>query len=136
VSEFDDVQLERLKEVALDVRTQFESCYEISKNPRALNNLCHEMSQLLKDAILGNGFPCDCVVGQYLGADGDYEPDTSDWGMEDDNLYDREAGFNHWWIKVGDRIIDICADQFHPSQTQVWRLVMVAATNTDYVQQE
>lgn len=116
--------MEEIIKIADRVRLDFESnCDE--GNLDELNNTCHLMTQKLLDSLLNAGHPAQRIVGMYLGADDDYEPDTDEWDDDDIENYDREAGFCHWWIVVGDKIVDICVDQFHPSYRNEYRLAVV-----------
>jgi hypothetical protein len=127
--------------IALAVRERFET--EVQGDLEQLRDRCHAMSRALSDELLNHGFAVEVVVGQYKGADDDFEMDTSEMEDEDVENFDREAGFAHWWVEIsGDdgqpraRLLDICADQFHPSRRDAFRVVDIPVDGSLYEWQD
>ena len=104
-------------------------------NLEGMNDDCAEMSQRLFDVLEQAGHSPERAMGQYLGADEDYDPDTSEWDEDALENFDREAGFSHWWLEVDGKIVDVCADQFHPSNRDAYRIVIEDVLHADYQKQ-
>lgn len=122
-----------IESVAEAVRSEYEVYFE--GDLTALNDTCHTMSQKLFDALVDAGYSPSRVVGQYLGADDDFEPNTLEWEQEDIDNFDRDSGFSHWWIEVDGKIVDVCVDQFHPSDRAAYRIVVMDLPAADYERQ-
>lgn len=122
-----------IAEVAAKVRAEFEDYHD--GDLTALNDCCHSMSQALYDALVRAGYSPSRVVGQYLGADDDFHPNMDEWEQSDIDDFDRDAGFNHWWVEVDGKLVDICADQFHPGSRSEHRVVVLSLPAPDYESQ-
>ncbi len=114
--------------IARGVRAEFvESCGgDLSK----LNDTCQAMSRRLVEVLQSAGFEPVAVVGQYLGAEDAYEPNTDEWEQETIDSFDRDSGFSHWWVEVEGKLVDICADQFHPMD-RASKAVVIANLGTE-----
>jgi hypothetical protein len=63
------------------------------------------------------------VEDAYLDhVDADEVPDEADW----DNAW------QHWWVEVGGNIVDVTADQFHPSDRDAYRVVITRKGDPSY----
>ena len=97
-----------------------------------LNNTCHRMSEDLCKALTQAGFKAQRVPGMYLAADVGYEPDMSQWDEEAIDNFNPEDGYSHWWCEVDGFIVDICADQFHPSNREQYAVQIEPITSRSY----
>lgn len=113
------------QEIALEVRARFEKIYsnEPGSSP-SYDDKCWEISGALRDDLIAEGYSARRSPGQYLGMDEDYEPDTLEWEDEDIEAYHGEPRMAHWWVVCEGNIIDICADQYHPSRRQEYLAVI------------
>lgn len=70
--------------------------------------------------------------GLYYGADESYpEYDV------DDSVYDNDdkplEGENHWWAVVDNKfIVDVTADQFHPSNPEPYKVIVTSVNDPNY----
>lgn len=118
--------------IAEDVRLRFEAEHGDGSGMPDFDRMCRPMSHELCAGLVAAGFPARTVPGQYVGMSEDYAPDTSDWDPEDAEAYAEDPSISHWWVRLGDDIIDICADQFHPEDRTGRRIVFTEATDQDY----
>lgn len=125
--------MQTIEAIAETVRAELEVYFE--GDLAELNNTCHTMSQRLFDALVEAGYTPSRVMGQYLGAADDFEPDATEWAQDDVDNFDRDSGFNHWWVEVEGKIVDICADQFHPGDRAAYRMVVADVSDPDYERQ-
>jgi hypothetical protein len=56
------------------------------------SGLCHHCSKMLFDFLMAEGVPCGFIEGVF---------------------HSDEDAWRHYWIEVGDYIIDVTADQFN-----------------------
>lgn len=121
------------EQIAAQVRAKFEDYYgdEPGSSP-SFENMCREMSEDLREALEDAGFSARRVPGQYRGMSESYAPDTSEWEDEDVDAYEGDPRMAHWWVVCEGRILDICADQFHPDNPQEYRVVITDEGDRDY----
>lgn len=122
-----------IEDISLNVRVRYEDYYYDEEGPTAaLNNMCAEMSKDLYDELRAHGFDARRVPGQYLGMSETYEPDTREWEEDDIDAYEGDPRIAHWWVVCAGKIIDICADQFHPEDRQEYRIIIADEGDRDY----
>lgn len=114
---------DKILKVALEVRSYFEE--DLEGDWSLLDLSCLGMSKYLEKELNAVGLCAMRIPGRYYGADLDYEPDMAEWSEDDRDNYAFENGFTHWWVDCDDYIVDICVDQFHPSQRKDYRVVIL-----------
>lgn len=121
------------QDIAREVRDQAEASH--AGDLSQLNDTCVSMSQALFDTLAAAGHEPQRIMGQYLGADADYVPNSDDWEGDDESEMDMDSGFCHWWVELDGKILDVCADQFHPSRRESFRVLVVDANHASYLPQ-
>lgn len=122
--------LEKITAIATKVRMEEEK--DIDGDLSLLDGTCSFMATRLVSALEQSGIKAFRVPGAYLGADDDYEPDTSQWDDYDIENFDSSAGYSHWWVEAEGYIVDICVDQFHPSQREDYAVNIKEVGSSDY----
>lgn len=123
---------ERLYEIAAEFRKRSEDYHDwVDGEPSPFVGTCQSEAPRLADFLHDCGFPeAEAVMGLYRGVEDGYldlielddDGDLSDW----DNTW------SHWWVRVGDLIVDTTADQFHPSDVKGYRVVVTGADDPAY----
>jgi len=127
---------EKLKTIAQAVRQQLHTYYE--NEPFWTIGLCWSASQLLEKAIQDAGYPAKRYGGYYNDCEDGYIDNIIErfGGLDEDNGdFDIETWdhrWKHWWVVCNEFIIDITADQFHPSDPEPYQIVVTNFSDTDY----
>lgn len=122
-----------IEQIAREVRVDFEAYYDWRENPTALDLQCAGMSKELHHKLTEAGFKAVRRVGMYLGAGEGYEPDMTLWSPEEVADFDPAEGFTHWWVEVDGTIVDISSDQFHPTERESRRVVLLPVGDEAYL---
>jgi hypothetical protein len=106
------IRQKNIKQIAQEVRISMVKCY----NDNCLKALCLPVSRKLKEALLRNGYDAIVVQGVFTVDNPDPEA-YADWDANDFENEDQmeEAKYTplHYWVEVGNTIIDLTADQFN-----------------------
>jgi len=100
-------------------------------DPSPFVGTCQSEAPRLADFLIGCGFPdATAVMGRYMNVEDGYLAmiDLD----EGDDLSDWDNKWTHWWVRVGDLIVDTTADQFHPSDPGAHRVVVTGADDPAY----
>lgn len=135
-------KLSRIKKIAKQMRRELEKYHDWKSDKLCFTGKCHNVSQELVDKLKQEGIYAYRVNGLYYGASDEYEPDMSDWTNEERLEYNDATeygefnsgyGFNHWWVVAENKwIIDITADQFHPNESEQYRIVITNVGDVNY----
>ena len=98
---------------------------------------CEIISLKLKKYLEEYGYKPKLVKGFYTAASPKFQPDlsynvTRDWTNDDWNSFECDAKqnkFDHFWLEVGNKIVDLTRKQFHPREKVD---VIVDKNNTAY----
>jgi hypothetical protein len=85
---------------------------------------CEIVSLKLKKYLEEYGYKPKLIKGFYTTASSKFQPDlsydvTRDWTNDDWNSFERDAKqnkFDHFWLEVGGKIVDLTRKQFHPKE--------------------
>jgi hypothetical protein len=130
-------QLEQIKRIAASVRAEFDAYYGANDEDSfwSVGN-CRDAAKTLCEALVAAGFQAEAVFGTYLCCDPSYPEivakHSADGLDPEDDLADWDGSWVHWWVKCRDVIVDITADQFHPSERTDYRVVVTPKTNSCY----
>lgn len=123
-----------IKELAWKFRKHEEEMEDWSDNKLCFRGKCQDVTKRFVDFLHTNGYPqAKRTGGYYLGYSDDYTPDMSEWDSED--IEDWENGnldAKHWWVVIGNIIVDITADQFHPNNEDDYRVVITNTNDQSY----
>lgn len=123
-----------IEELAWEFRKHEEDENEWRDDKSCFKGTCQDITKRFVDFLHTNGYPqAKRVGGYYKDYSGDYSPDMSDW--DSDDIEDWENGKldpKHWWVVIGDDIIDITADQFHPNDEDNYRVVITNKNDPAY----
>ncbi len=133
---------QKLKELLEEFRKEIESEYDWNDDKTAFRGMCQYITKNLVDYSSKNNYQSDRIRGYYKGADPDYEPDMSDWDLDDrtkfSTKWDRNGQsaeglpFPHWWVEIDKFIIDVTEDQFHPDEENEYRIGIYKKPNSLY----
>ena len=135
-----DIKL--LTKQLLEYRDKMEKDHEWGQYKDCFRGTCQSITKELSKYLEGLGYHPKRVQGYYVGAGPEYFPDTSDWEMDDieefnDSWYANGEiaeglEFPHWWLEIGNFIIDLTEDQFHPGEEDDYRVGIYAKPDDDY----
>lgn len=131
----------QLRKLVWNFRKRLEQASKWSADKICFKNKCFETTDLLIDYLKTHGYDASKAWGEYCGASADFFPDTSNW--DEDQLEDYEWELEnleeddvmchpHFWVLVGEQIVDITADQFHPGKEDKYRVIIVSRDDERY----
>ena len=110
-----------LSEFALEFRKKLEAYHD--GDLAGIDGTCQSEAEQLAKFLKTKGFAAEKVGGYYKNLGDDWEsPDGKP-----------ATKWKHWWVLVDNKtIVDVTADQFHPSERQAYRVVITNKQNRDY----
>jgi len=130
----EDKNLRSIKELAWEFRKEEESFEDWEENKSCFAGTCQDVTKRFVEFLHKNGYPsAKRISGYYSDYSDDYEPNMSNW--DSDDIEDWETGnfdAKHWWVEIGDNIVDITADQFHPNEEDEYRVVITNKNDPAY----
>jgi len=128
-------RLAEIEAVARKVREEYASYYADEDDTQSLWSLglCQNVSRDLKKALDEVGISSDLRHGMYYGAEESYAGLlAADRDESPEECEDWDGGWTHWWVIADDLIIDLTADQFHPSEPEEYEVVITTAGDPVY----
>lgn len=116
---------EQIRLIAASLRDKFADYYFDEDEQARLWSVgcCFEASRDLVVAFDAAGLSAKAVRGYYLEVEDGYLDLVVPTFPEDfPEAFDGK--WTHWWVEVGGFIVDITADQFHPSCPEDYRVVV------------
>jgi hypothetical protein len=116
-------------------RIALEKEYGYVDDNMCLKGTCHTVTEKLVKYLKNLNYKnAKRVPGYYTNVSDDFEPDGEMWDNDDwEDFYENfDNTWKHWWVEVGDKIVDVTADQFHPGDEDEYKVVIVNKTNKDY----
>lgn len=105
-----------LKKDAKEFRRTIEKQYNWKGDKRCFQGTCQSVSRQLADYLRNKGYEAERVGGYY------YPPER--WFELNNEPY-KDGKWKHWWVEVSDKwIVDVTADQFHPNEEELYRVVV------------
>jgi len=124
--------INKLNKIIEDFRKTLENDYDWQEDKMCMKGTCQSVTKELVDLLNKNGYNAKRVNGRYMNISDDFEPDMSQWSDEDIEEWTPDMGMNHWWVEIGDKIVDVTADQFHPKEEDDYRIIITNKSNRDY----
>jgi hypothetical protein len=106
------IDIIKLTKIVSDFRDSEEITWEWNNDKQIFKNNCYSQSFTLAQILKKNHINCNLIRGYYILNDGDYE--------------------GHSWLTVGDKIVDITADQFYPNKEDDKRIIITDKNNPHY----
>ena len=100
---YQEVERFRLKE---------ENFFEWDEDPTCFKEQCYPLSRDLAMHLKAKGFDAEPYHGYFIDDEGQKH--------------------NHWWVMIGNTIIDITSDQFYPGEEEEHRIVISEAGDPHY----
>ena len=130
-----DKTINNLEKDVTNFRTSLEKEYGYVDDNMCLKGTCHTVTEklvkYLKDLNYKN---VKRVPGHYTDVSDDFEPDGEMWDNDDwQDFYDNfDNTWKHWWVEVGNKIVDVTAEQFHPGQEEEYKVVITNKSDKNY----
>lgn len=128
-------RLAEIEAVARKVREEYASYYADEDDTQSLWSLglCQNVSRDLKKALDEVGISSGLRHGMYYGAEDSYaDLLAAHRGEPPEECEKWDGGWTHWWVTVGDLIIDLTADQFHPTEPEDYEVVITTCGDSSY----
>lgn len=125
----------QLRTIAVAVRASEERYWLADElDPTWTVGLCHSMSEALVTALRSAGFDATLARGYYRDVEESYVSIVArKQGVDFVPSCDEFDGtWQHWWVVCEGRILDISADQFHPSERESYAVVLVNIGDSPY----
>lgn len=116
---------DQLSKIVWQFRHEMEEYEDWSEHPSCFTGQCMTYAKDLAKLLVKNGFPtARALSGYYNDAEEEYV-DFVFW-VKPEYIDDDQRGgrWTHWWVEVDGLIVDVTADQFHPSERQNYRVVI------------
>jgi hypothetical protein len=111
-------------------RSEIEAYADWSEDKSCFTGMCSTYAKELAGILRDNGFAdAIAVSGYYNDVDDEYLDFVN---TNDDELSNWDNKWKHWWVRLGDIIIDVTADQFHPSERDAYRVVITNTNDSKY----
>lgn len=117
---------DRLYTIASNFRSKIEKEYGWDEDKEVFKGTCQDITKELVGELQKQGFSAKRVGGYYHNISEDFIPIT-----EEDYEFPIEY-WKHWWVEVNNTIVDVTADQFHPSEENEYRIVITDVSDPDY----
>lgn len=105
-----------LKKDVKQFRRTIEKNYNWKRDKRCFQGTCQSVSRQLVEYLRNKGYKVERVGGYY------YPPER--WFKLNNKPYE-DGKWKHWWAEVSDKwIVDVTADQFHPDEEELYRVVV------------
>ena len=130
-------RLEEIKACARRIRDAEKKYYlgdERLDSPEIWSvGVCRNASEQLQKALDEIGIQSRLYFGLYYGSEDAYqELIAAKRGEPPEEIENWGGGWTHWWLIIEDLILDITADQFHPSEPENYEIVITALNDTAY----
>lgn len=118
-----------IEEIASEFRSknyhEVESCEMIGT--------CLLAAKTLAAVLRDYGYNAKPVSGYYNDVEDEYLKYVNPEDLENDELDDWDNRWKHWWVVVdGTTIVDVTADQFHPSDPSGYEVVITQVGDPSY----
>lgn len=105
-----------LRKQVEDFRDDIEKQYGWKNDKTCFRGTCQHITTKLVDYLKDKGYEAKRVGGYY------YPP--MKWFEKHNEPYE-DGEWKHWWVEVsGKWIVDVTADQFHPGEEDLYRVVI------------
>lgn len=130
--------LQKLEADSLKFREKMELEYDWADQMDCFKGQCNNVADEFNDYLTELGYKSEVVAGYYTDVSDDYVPNHWDDDVNNNiykyfNKYGRMPKLTHVFNIVNDKyIVDITADQFHPSQENDYRVVITSKKDKRY----
>jgi hypothetical protein len=129
-----------INSIVSDYRKLIDEYYFDADKGINVQGSCQYEAKELANTLNSHGIDAVSVAGYYKDIDEDYSPDVDQWDSRDVEMYNQEVEkyskplkMPHWWVVVdGKIIIDVTADQFHPSNKDENKVIITSINDKRY----
>ena len=108
----------------LKFRKDQENYYDWEFDKKCFKNPCQDISRDLVDYLIKLGYKAQRKGGYYNPPEEWFEEESEDY---------KDGKWKHWWVLVNNKwIVDVTADQFHPSEEAEYRVIVTKKNDPDY----